>query len=309
MKKYKIILNPTSSRGKSLDHIPTIKAFMEKNNLSYDLELTSAPMHAIELAKQAHSQGYTYIIAAGGDGTSNEVLNGVLQANQNSEHQAIFGILPTGSGNDMAFGVGVRTGIDDALEVLLAQKTQPFDVGFVRGGDYPQGRYFGNGLGVGFDAIVGFEAAKLKFSGFAGYLVAALKTIILVKPALLKLEYDNQEIESRFLMISVMNGQRAGGGFMLTPNAETNDGEFSICIANEMKRLTQLSVIPKFISGEHVNHAKVNIKNAKKVIITALDGTIPSHIDGETVCTAGQKLEIEILPHAVQILQSFPSQE
>ena len=303
MKKYKIILNPTSSRGKSVDHIPTIKAFMETNNLPYDLELTTAPNHATEIAKQAHAEGYTYIIAAGGDGTSNEVLNGIMQANRTSDHQAIFGLLPVGSGNDMAFGVGVRTGIETALEVLRDQNTQVFDVGFVRGGDYPEGRYFGNGLGVGFDAIVGFEAAKLKFSGFIGYLVSALKTILLVKPALLRLEIDDQTIESRFLMISIMNGQRAGGGFMLTPDADTSDGEFSVCIANEMNRLSQLTVLPKFISGDHTNHPKVDLMNAKKVTVTALDGTIPSHIDGETVCEAGQKLEIEILPQALHILQ------
>lgn len=303
MKKYKIILNPTSSRGKSVDHIPTIKAFMETNNLPYDLELTTAPNHATEIAKQAHAEGYTYIIAAGGDGTSNEVLNGIMQANRANDHQAIFGLLPVGSGNDMAFGVGVRTGIETALEVLRDQNTQVFDVGFVRGGDYPEGRYFGNGLGVGFDAIVGFEAAKLKFSGFIGYLVSALKTILLVKPALLRLEIDDQTIESRFLMISIMNGQRAGGGFMLTPDADTSDGEFSVCIANEMNRLSQLTVLPKFISGDHTNHPKVDLMNAKKVTVTALDGTIPSHIDGETVCEAGQKLEIEIFPQALHILQ------
>ncbi len=303
MKKYKIILNPTSSRGKSVDHIPTIKAFMEANNLPYDLELTTAPNHATEIAKQAHAEGYTYIIAAGGDGTSNEVLNGIMYANQNSDHKAIFGLLPVGSGNDMAFGVGVRTGIETALEVLRDQNTQVFDVGYVRGGDYPEGRYFGNGLGVGFDAIVGFEAAKLKFSGFIGYLISALKTIILVKPALLRLELDDQTIESRFLMISIMNGQRAGGGFMLTPDADTSDGEFSVCIANEMNRLSQITVLPKFIAGTHTSHPKVDLINAKKVTVTALDGTIPSHIDGETVCEAGQKLEIEILPQALHILQ------
>lgn len=304
MKKYKIILNPTSSRGKSVEHIPTITAFMEAHQLPYDLELTQAPNHATEIAKQAHAQGYTYIIAAGGDGTSNEVLNGIMQANQNSPHQAIFGLLPVGSGNDMAFGVELRTNLEQALHVLLAQATQPFDVGLVHGGDFPQGRYFGNGLGVGFDAIVGFEAAKLKFSGFIGYLVAALKTILLVRPALLRLEIDQHALESRFLMISIMNGQRAGGGFLLTPNADTSDGQFSVCIANQMNRFSQLAVLPKFIAGTHTTHPKVQLKDAKTITITALDGTIPSHIDGETVCQAGKKLEIEILPQALHILQA-----
>lgn len=304
MKKYKIILNPTSSRGQSKNHIPAIKSYMETNNLDYDLVLTTEPMHAVELAKQAHAEGYTYIIAAGGDGTANEVLNGLMEANKNSEHQAIFGVLPVGSGNDMAFGIGLETGLEQALDILRNQNIRNFDVGVVHGGDFPQGRYFGNGLGVGFDAIVGFEAAKLKFSGFSAYLVSALKTILLIEPALLRLEYGDTIIESKFLMISIMNGRRMGGGFMMTPDAETDDGEFSICITSEMGRLGQLGVLPQFIKGNHETHPKVDLRKTKKIHITALKGTIPSHLDGETVCKAGQQLEIEIIPNAIQVLQA-----
>lgn len=306
MAKYKIILNPTSSRGSSLEDIPTIRTFMEENGLDYDLVLTEARMHAKELAMQAHADGYDYIVAAGGDGTANEVINGVVEANQKNGHKAVLAVLPVGSGNDFAFGLGLNDDLMLALETLKAQNVRPLDVGFVKGGDYPEGRYFGNSLGVGFDAIVGFEAAKLKFSGFSGYLVSALKTIFLMEPSLLRLEYDGNVIESKFLMISVMNGRRQGGGFMMTPDAENDDGEFSICITGEMGRLGQLSVVPRFMNGTHVDHKHVTITNASNVRVTSLNGAIPSHMDGETVCEAGQQLEINILPGALQVLKPLP---
>ena len=109
------------------------------------------------------------------------------------------------------------------------------DIGRVAGGLYPQGRYFGNGVGIGFDAVVGFVAQKKKrLTGFASYIVAALKTIFLYYRApLVRIEYDGQTLTLPSLMVSVMNGRRMGGGFMMAPQAQPDDGLFDLCIASK----------------------------------------------------------------------------
>jgi diacylglycerol kinase (ATP) len=120
------------------------------------------------------------VVAVGGDGTANEVLNGLVRARQAGCGSAALGLIPVGRGNDFAYGVGIGGGLEVAFQGLAGGQSRWIDVGLVVGGDYPHGRYFGNGVGIGFDAVVGFEALKLKrLHGFPSYIVAALKTIFL----------------------------------------------------------------------------------------------------------------------------------
>ena len=138
--------------------------------------LTENPGHAIQLAEEAGANGYDTVVAAGGDGTANEVINGLMNAANKGNLIADFAVLPVGRGNDFSYGMGVPQELRAACELLAEGKTRKIDIGFVKGGDYPEGRYFGNGIGIGFDTIVGFEAAKLPsfISGIPAYLIAAL---------------------------------------------------------------------------------------------------------------------------------------
>ena len=217
--KYKIIVNPTSGRGYGKESIPQIKHMLSEYNLDFDLVRTERPWHASELAQEAAASRYDVVVSVGGDGTANEVLNGLMWAKQAGTGACAMGILCVGRGNDFAYGMGIPADLEAGCRALAQDHRRTVDVGKVTGGDYPEGRYFGNGVGIGFDTIVGFEAAKMTLlTGFPSYIAAVFKTVFLYYNApLVKIEYDEQTITQPSLMVSIMNGQRLGGGFFTGP--------------------------------------------------------------------------------------------
>ncbi len=301
----RFIINPIAGQGAGQLARPEIDRLSRDNHLDYGIVMTERRGHATELARQAAVEGVEIVAAVGGDGTSNEVLNGVMQARAQGFTNTTMGIISVGRGNDFAFGFGIPAGLQPGFQALKAGKSNLVDVGMVSGGDYPQGRYFGNGVGIGFDAVVGFEALKLThLHGFLNYLVAALRTILLYFNApLVQIEYDDQQLTQPSLMVSVMNGRRMGGGFMMAPEARQDDGFLDMCIAGQLSRLGILAMIPRFMKGTQASQPRIKTGRAAKIHVLALNGSLPAHADGETICTAGKELIMEIVPHAVNIIR------
>jgi len=239
--KYKIILNPIANKGKAAALIPEIETSLTALKLDYDLVVTEGVGHAISLAKEAALQKFDVVVSAGGDGTSNEVLNGLMQARKAGAKNIVMGVIPVGRGNDFAFSMGVPIPLEDAIQALAKGEKHPLDVGIVYGEKFPDGRYFGNGVGIGFDAVVGFIAARMKLTGFMSYLAAALKTIFrYFKAPTIRLELDDKTITQPDLMVSIMNGRRMGGTFMMAPNSKHGDGLLDLCIAGAVNKLQVL---------------------------------------------------------------------
>jgi YegS/Rv2252/BmrU family lipid kinase len=305
LSRHCVIVNPVAGKGAAEEAIPEIKAYFESFGVEYDLLLTDHPGHAIELAEEAGSNGYGTVVAVGGDGTANEVINGLMQAAKKGRLTSNMAVLPVGRGNDFSFGMGVPQELEHACRLLVDGKTRTIDIGFVKGGDYPEGRYFGNGVGIGFDAVVGFEAARLPsfISGIPAYLLAAVKTIFLFFNApLLRLEIDDEVIEQPCLLVSLMNGRRMGGSFMFAPQSESDDGLLNLCISRQVTRLQILGLFPKVMGGTHQNHPAISMPSGKHIKIEALSGTLPVHADGETICEAGKYLEVDIMKQQLQLI-------
>lgn len=303
-KKIQFIVNPVAGRDAGRLAVPEIERLAHENQLSYTLTLTEYPGHAIELARQAAIAGIDVALAVGGDGTSNEVLNGLMQAYNQGYKNTSLGIIAIGRGNDFAYGFGIPAGIQPGFQVLQMGNSFKMDVGRIIGGDYPQGRYFGNGVGIGFDAVVGFEALKLSYlHGFLNYIVAALRTIFLFFNApVMKIDYDDDRLTQPALMVSIMNGKRMGGGFMMAPAAQQDDGLLDLCIAGQFSRLGILAMIPRFMKGTQATQPQIKTGRAAKIHVIALEGSLPVHADGETICTAGKELSIEIIHQPLTIL-------
>lgn len=304
MTAYKIIVNPVAGRGAGEKSIPLIKQQLRDYGLDFDLVRTERPWHAAELARHAVAEGYPIVVAVGGDGTANEVLNGLMQAKQAGIGTATMGFINVGRGNDFGFGVGVPAGVEAGCRVLQQGHRRIIDIGRVEGGLYPQGRFFGNGVGIGFDAVVGFEALKMTYlSGFLCYLVAALKTIFLYYRApLVRIEYNEEIIIQLSLMISIMNGRRMGGAFMMAPESEIDDGLFDLCIASQTSRARIFALIPQFMKGTQASQPEIKTARTKRIEVTALEGVLPAHADGETLCTDGKRLAVELWPHQIEII-------
>jgi diacylglycerol kinase (ATP) len=308
MTKYKIIVNPISGRGHGEQAIPHIERMLGEYNLDFDLVRTERPWHAAELARDAAAAGYDVVVAASGDGTANEVLNGLMQAKQSGAGACAMGILCVGRGNDFAYGAGIPADLESGCRTLAQDHRRAMDVGLVSGGLYPEGRYFGNGVGIGFDAVVGFEAVKMTWlTGFPSYIVAVLKTVFLYyKAPLARIEYDGQTITQRSLMVSIMNGRRMGGGFYMAPEGKTDDGLFDLCIAREVSRARIFGIIPHFLKGTQATQEPISMGQARHVVVSAVEGVLPAHADGETMCTEGQRLEMELLPSQIEIICQSP---
>ncbi|MFA9403726.1 MAG: diacylglycerol kinase family protein [Anaerolineales bacterium] len=304
MTKYKIIVNPTSGRGTAAEAVPDLDRFLREHNMDFDLVLTERPEHAVELAEQAALDGFDVVVVAGGDGTANEVLNGLMLAKQAGADGVALGMIAIGRGNDFAFGVNVPQGLEEGCRVLLDDFRSSMDVGLVTGGLYPEGRYFGNGVGIGFDAVVGFEALKMtRLQGFLSYIVAAVKTIFLYyKAPLVRIEFDGKMEEKYALMVSIMNGRRMGGGFMMAPESGIDDGLLDLCIAEQVSKARIFALIPRFMAGTQASQPSIQTARTRSIVVTALEGSLPAHADGETLCTEGEQLNVEILPRQIEII-------
>ncbi len=304
MTRYKILLNPVAGRGAGEQAYLPLEQQLHSLGLDFEIERTRHPGDAIELAEQASIADWDVVVAVGGDGTANETLNGLARARRNGDGQAALGVIPVGRGNDFAYGIGVPHDISAACQILANGVRHKLDVGFVQGGDYPQGRYFGNGVGIGFDAVVGFEALKLKrLSGFPSYIIAALKTIFLYfKAPTVRIEFSDQVLVQPALMVSVMNGRRMGGGFMMAPDGMTNDGLFDLCIAGQVSKLGIFGLIPRFMQGTQAGHPAIRTARADKLTVVAVQGALPAHADGETLCIAGERLDLHILPELLDVI-------
>jgi YegS/Rv2252/BmrU family lipid kinase len=305
--KYFVIVNPTSGRGLGEKSIPHIESNLKENGLDFTLVRTERVWHAADLAEQAVIDGYDVIVCASGDGTVNEAINGMMRARKNGNRQPAFTVLGIGTGNDFAGGTGIPTNLNDGLKALKENKRKRIDLGFVKGGDYPEGRYFGNGIGVGFDAAVGNEAVKVRWArGLPAYLIGVIKTVFLYyNPAQVQIILDDAEtIQQVSLMISVMNGRRMGGGFQMAPESKPDDGFFDLCIAETASKGRILGLIPHFIRGTQASQPEVKMRRAKKVSIKSLDMTFPAHADGEFICLNGSHLTLELLPSELEIIHA-----
>jgi len=301
--RHLVILNPAAARGAAGLRAGEISRALAAQGLRYELVHTERPMHAAELAAAACGR-FDVVVAAGGDGTGNEVLNGLLAAGGIGSQVPALGLLCVGRGNDFAFGAGVPATLEEGCAVLARGARRPMDVGRVTGPQIPGGRYFGNGIGVGFDTIVTLEAGKMKrFHGFLGYVLGALKTMFLYYRApRVQISFGGTVLEQKSIQISAMNGRRMGGAFYMTPGARNDDGQLDLCIAGEPRRLAMLGIILKYMRGTQASSRHISMGRASRVEIRALEGELALHADGEVLGTGIRALSAECLPHRVQVV-------
>lgn len=300
MQPTKIILNPVAGRGRGARVESDLRRHLESEGLGFDLVRTAGRGHAVELAERAVHDGFELIVAAGGDGTTHEVVNGLMAASGGRE-AGTLGVIPIGSGSDFAHTAGVPTDLQAACHRLLDGQVRVVDVGLITmPGQAP--RYFDNTLGIGFDGVVTVEAAKVRWlRGMALYLPVVLKTVFLsLKIPQVTIKYDDEELALPALMICVANGPREGGGFFVAPQAQPDDGLFDLCITREVSRPAMLGLIPHFIQGTHVDKEPVTMARAKRVSISSRDDLV-AHVDGEVLCTDGHQITCEILPRRLRV--------
>ncbi|NLZ51766.1 MAG: diacylglycerol kinase family lipid kinase [Thermoanaerobacteraceae bacterium] len=285
--KTLFIVNPVAGRNNSVKIWNDIKPHI---TYSYDFILTKAPGEATRIAQNAARQGFTRVVAVGGDGTVSEVVNGIVRTDTE------LGIIPAGSGNDTVKTLEIPPNPIDALAVIKSGYSRKVDIG-----KYDRG-YFINVAGAGFDAETLNTNKNITFlSGSLAYIASVLWTLIRYSPRKAKVKIDGKIYNRKLWLAVVANGQYFGGGIKISPDARIDDGLFDICLVGEISRLEIIKFLPKVFSGGHKDHKAFEVIRGKDVQIEFETATA-AQVDGEII--GFTPVTFSILPKALKVIRN-----
>ncbi len=305
---YKIVLvvNPVAGRGLALHQLPAVTKKFDELSLHYEVVLTERAGHAVEIARNAGSRGYTAIVASGGDGTCNEIINGLMRSKKNEcAPTPVLSVLPFGRRNDFAFAMGIPSNIDDACRVLRAGRVFPFDVGFVSGDVFPQGRYFGNSVVFGVGAVLANnERHYRRLRGSLPRFFGTLETFVSYpRPESVGLSIDGRQTTCETQYVSVLNGPRQNGAFVVAPDADTLDGFFDVRASTiPLSRGKMLSLMARRACGDRSKTRGLLTTRGKSLSISAPSTGIACAIDGEILSSLEGVVSIECLNGSLSVI-------
>jgi diacylglycerol kinase (ATP) len=270
-RNFCIIVNPNAGGGRSLRVLPAVENELTEQRFSYTVFKDNLPVNLT---------GFTDLIIMGGDGTIHQTINHFIDID------IPIIILPTGTGNDFSFKLSGKRDCMDILKEAIHKEPVSVDAGICNG------RIFLNGVGIGFDGEVVRQLGDKKSLGFLSYLLAVLKTIFWYKESMINIDSNEVQIEKPCMMISVANGSRYGGGFVVAPKAIINDGVLDLVLVEALPVLQRLRYLPLMKKGGHVTKSFVKYQTIEKVIITSQQ-ILPAHVDGELL--QSNRFEIGIL--------------
>ncbi len=262
--KLLIIFNPNAAYGRSLKKLTKIKARFESLGIKTKFMPTTHPGHGKELVAKTELAGFDGLIAAGGDGTIFEVLNGLYE-HPKSAHIPL-GLLPIGTGNAFARELKLQPAAwCDAIDLLHRGRTRQVDVGFVKSA--AKSYYFLNIVGMGFTVDAGISAQKLKFLGNTAYTLATLWQVLKLKSYPLVMEIDGEVIHSNNVFVTISNTRYTGTHFLIAPDALVDDGQLDVTSLEILPRLRLLKLFPTIYAGRHVEHREVSTYKANCINI------------------------------------------
>jgi diacylglycerol kinase (ATP) len=302
--KIKLIFNPMANLKRAWTIGAEMRPIVDELG-GADWAGTVYPTHASQLAFQAGRDGYDWVVAMGGDGTIHEVINGLMQIP--AEHRPHLGIVPVGSGNDFAYSMGISKTPEIALRQLFKGEHRPMDIGLIED-DLGRREYWMNTIGIGFDAVVNIRSRNIPIvQGFLVYFAAVMQTILLnYTPYQLKMNIDGKIQDEQFLMLTLCNGKREGGGFELAPQACQDDGKLEYIAVNRISRPRMLMTVPYFMKGTHAGLKYVRTGQFERM---ELQSNQPLHIhtDGEVFAGLGSHtrgLNVQVVHNALTVISS-----
>lgn len=280
------VVNPAAGKKRSLAIWNRLKTLID---IPYDFALTERPGHATEIAKEAIKVGYGKIIAVGGDGTVREVVQAL------SHSEACLGVIPAGTGNDFIRSVRIPPEPKRALEIIKNGNVRRIDL--LRAGS----NFFVNVVGAGLDAEVADAVNKgvKLFNGTLTYLVQLMKVLATCATRDVTIEIDGKTVKRKAWLVSVSNAKYYGGGMMICPDAQVDDGFLDVCIVNEISKAELLRFLPCVFTGKHKNHPAYEVLKGKKVKIEFVPPA-KVHADGDVIGVTPVEFSVE--PGALKVL-------
>jgi diacylglycerol kinase (ATP) len=297
----RLIVNPTAGAGRTAKKWPYIKQLLKNTGLRFEHDITEAPGHAIELAKSAVNKGYKLVVSVGGDGTINEIVNGIYAAGGMKDIE--LGIIGTGTGSDYIRTIGVSRHYQESCYHLMNPMKKSVDLGlveFINNGQTTK-RIFANFAGLGFDAeVVKTTTKKYKnLGGKPAYLMGLLSTFAIYKNRNIHITLNGQTEDRKVCTIVMSNGKYGGGSMLIAPEADPSDGLFDVLIIGDVSKVDLLWSLPRIYRGTHLTHPKVTLKRTKEVTISS-DTKMSIQADGDLIGEAPARFVV--LPSALNIL-------
>jgi YegS/Rv2252/BmrU family lipid kinase len=288
-----------------------IAGWLNHFKFKYHPVFTEYPGHAIQLTRGLVEKGYKRIIAVGGDGTMNEVVNGVFLQKRFKTTEVSLGMITVGTGNDWGRMFGIPRDYKKAVEVLLQNRTFIQDAGMVKykRNGASENRYFVNIAGLGFDAEVVRKTNRLKEKGKGGpllYLINIFTSLVNYKFVNALISVDGTDLEHEILSMNVGICKYNGGGMISVPGAVPDDGLFDLTVINRMSRPNIIWSLRRLYDGTINEHPRVDSFTGRSIRVESAD-RIMLETDGESL--GHTPLEFSILPKSVKVIAGFPGHQ
>ena len=299
-----VIVNPNAGRRKGEKDWLEIAALLNDAGIEFTNIFTEHPNHAVKLARKYVESGFKKIIVAGGDGTLNEVVNGVFTQTKYPTRDIILAMIPVGTGNDWGRSFNIPTNYKMAIELIARQKILVQDVGKVQyiSKDLPKKRHIINMAGLGFDAMVAKRTNKVKREGKSGpfsYLISLFSSLINYNHKKVKIKMDDANLNADVFTMSVAICRFNGGGMMQAPNAIPDDGLFDVTVITRLSRLLVIRSVKKLYDGSFVKMPQVKSFRSQKVEI---ESNPPMYLETDGESMGHTPMSFEVIPLSIQVV-------
>ncbi len=302
--EWLVIVNPNAGNGKGKKDWENISSLLKQQGLTSIVKFTERKGHAIEFTLTGISEGFRKIITVGGDGTLNEVVNGVFLNNICKGTDISLALIPVGTGNDWGRMFGIPLDYEKAIRIIVENKRMFHDVGLVSyfDGSEKKERYFINIAGLGFESVVVRRTNIQKDKGRSGkllYLYNLLMSLLSYKNTNADITVDGEKIKANVFSVNIGNGRYCGGGMRQTPNAIPDDGLLDVTIISGMGKFEIMRNLKILYDGTILSHPKINGYRCKNIKVSS-GSLIYTEADGESL--GHTPAEFNIIPASINIV-------
>ena len=292
MKRIHILINPTAGGRKCKKQYPAVLRRLGESGVTCDVTVSQYPGQITGLASELAARGCETVVVCGGDGTVNEVINGIAGTD------TALGVVPLGTANDFAANMGIKD-INSACAVIMQRQTKKIDLVRVN-----HDKFFAGTACLGFDAEVAAFARSRRVAPFLMHVVGGLFKFFSYKPKTVELRFDGQKCFGDIFLVAFSNIRSYAKGMLITPEAEYDDARLDICVVKAMPKRKVLSIFPSVYKGKHVERKGVTLYRTEAVFIQSL-GPMDLYADGDFI--ASTPVRLEVVPKYLEVIMGPPS--